>query len=122
MCNHDARMCMMHFIVYDSTHFTQCNCDPRFFTTVVFYVGSVSMATNLKFEVFDVFNRKEHRMNPIGQAQCKIMELLMTMEQIQRLPILYDEAICGYLTIRAWRVRRERLRGVVRREKGGKGV
>ena len=70
-------------------------------------MGSVSMATNLKFEVFDVFNRKEHQMNPIGQAQCKVMELLMTMEQIQRLPILFDEAICGYLTVRAWRVSEE---------------
>ena len=86
---------------------TQHNCDPRFFTTVVFYVGSVSMATMLKFEVFDVFNRKEHQMNPIGQAQCEVKELLMSMEQVMRLPVLYDGAICGYLTVRAWRVRNE---------------
>ncbi len=62
------------------------------------------MATRLKFEVYDVYNRKEHSMNPIGHAQCKVMELLMSVEQVQRLEIIYDEAICGYLTVRAWRV------------------
>lgn len=71
---------------------------------MVFYVGSVSMATKLKFEVFDVFDRKEHKMNPIGQAQCKVMELLMSVEQIQRLQILFDGVVCGFLTVRAWRV------------------
>ncbi len=80
----------------------QHNCDPRFFTTVVFYVGSVFMATRLKFEVFDVFNRREHKMNPIGQAQCQVKDLLMSVEQVQRLEILYDEAIYGYLTVRIW--------------------
>jgi len=39
----------------------QHNCDPRFFTTVVFYTGSVSMATQLKFEVFDVYDRRESK-------------------------------------------------------------
>ena len=39
----------------------QHNCDPRFFTTVVFYMGSVSMATQLKFEVFDVYDRRESK-------------------------------------------------------------
>ncbi len=85
-------------------HFLQNNCDPRFFTTVVFYVGTVSMATNLKFEVFDMFNRKEQKMNPIGQAQCKVMELLMSVKLVQRLEIKYDGAVYGYLTVRAWRV------------------
>ena len=41
----------------------QHNCDPRFFTTVVFYMGSVSMATQLKFEVFDVYDRKESKVS-----------------------------------------------------------
>ena len=64
------------------------------------------MATKLKFEVFDVYDRKEHKMNPIGQAQCRVMDLLMSVEQVQRLEIVYDGAICGYLTVRAWRVSR----------------
>lgn len=72
---------------------------------MVFYVGSVSMATQLKFEVFDVVNRKEHKMNPIGQAQCQVMQLFMSAELIQRLEIVYDNATCGYLILRAWRVR-----------------
>ena len=46
--------------------FLQHNCDPRFFTTVVFYMGSVSMATQLKFEVFDVYDRKESKVS----SQC----------------------------------------------------
>ena len=62
------------------------------------------MATMLKFEVFDVFNRKQHKMNPIGQAQCEVKQLLMSMEQIMRLEVLYDGVVCGYLTVRAWRV------------------
>lgn len=62
------------------------------------------MATQLKFEVHDVFDRKEHKMKPIGQAHCSVMELLMSVEQIQRLEIKYNGAICGYLTLRAWRV------------------
>lgn len=45
----------------------QRNCDPRFFTTVVFYAGSVSMATRLKFEVFDVYDRRESR---VSGYQC----------------------------------------------------
>jgi hypothetical protein len=69
------------------------------------------MATNLKFEVYDVFNRKEQKMNPIGQAQCKVMELLMSIQQVQRLEIKYDGAVYGFLTVRAWRVREGKREG-----------
>ena len=84
---------------------TQHNCDPRFFTTVVFYVGSVCMTTCLKFEVFDVYNQKEHKMCAIGQVQCQVMELLMSAEQVVRLEVKYDGATSGYIIVRAWRVR-----------------
>lgn len=96
--------------------FAQHNCDPRFFTTVVFYVGSVSISTKLKFEVFDVYNRKEHKMNPVGQAQCLVMDLLRSVDRVQRLQIVYDGAVCGYLTVRAWRVSwvREKEGGVIK--------
>ena len=63
------------------------------------------MATCLKFEVFDVYNQKEHKMNAIGQVQCQVMELFMSVEQVLRLEVMYDGAICGYLIVRAWRVR-----------------
>lgn len=94
-----------YWMRYAQTEVIENNCDPRFFTTVVFYVGTVSMATNLKFEVFDMFNRKEQKMNPIGQAQCKVMELLMSVKLVQRLEIKYDGAVYGYLTVRAWRAK-----------------
>ena len=41
-------------------------------------------------------------MNLIGQAQCSVKDLLMSVEQVQRLEILYDGAIYGYLTVRIW--------------------
>lgn len=63
------------------------------------------MATRLKFEVFDVYNQKEHKMNAIGQAQCQVMELLMSVEQVLRIEVMYDGGICGYIIVRAWRVR-----------------
>lgn len=94
-----------YWMRYAQTEVIEKNCDPRFFTTVVFYMGSVSMATNLKFEVFDMFNRKEQKMNPIGQAQCKVMELLMSLQQVLRLEIKYNGAVCGFLTVKAWRAK-----------------
>ena len=62
------------------------------------------MATRLKFEVFDVYDQKDHKMTAIGQAQCQVMELLMSVEQVLRLDVIYDGATCGYLIARAWRV------------------
>lgn len=89
----------------------QHNCDPRFFTTVVFYKGSVSMATQLKFEVFDVYDRRESQMCPIGQSQCRVQDLVQAPNQQQRLEILFDGAVCGYLTVNVMKVRgRERER------------
>lgn len=90
--------------------FPQHNCDPRFFTTVVFYKGSVSMATQLKFEVFDVYDRRESQMCPIGQSQCRVQDLVQAPNQQQRLEILFDGAVCGYLTVNVMKVRRERER------------
>ncbi len=86
----------------------------------MFYVGSVSMATRLKFEVFDVYDQKDHKMNAIGQAQCQVMELLMSMEQVLRLEVIFDNATCGYLIVRAWRVSAQsgkRREGVSLRER-----
>lgn len=43
----------------------QHNCDPQFFTTVVFYTGSVSLQTLIKFEVFDVYDRPESKVGVV---------------------------------------------------------
>ena len=42
--------------------------DPQFFTTAVFYEGGVSTATQLKFEVFDVYDRQNNKVNTIMYA------------------------------------------------------
>ena len=42
-------------------YFKKSNCDPRFFTTVVFYKGAASMETTLKFEVFDVCDKVDSK-------------------------------------------------------------
>lgn len=86
----------------------QHNCDPRFFTTVVFYKGSVSMATQLKFEVFDVYDRRESQMCPIGQSQCQVQDLVQTQNQRKRLEILFDGAVCGYLTAHVLKVKKKK--------------
>ena len=97
---------------------SQNNCDPQFFTTVVFYAGSVSLQTNIKFEVFDRHEAKVGvadislwvwfmsciQMCPIGQASCTVMEIIKSPETCCRLEITFDHAICGYLHIRAWKV------------------
>lgn len=49
-----------------------------------------------------MYNRNEHKMNLIGQAQCSVKDLLMSGEQVHRLEILHDGAIYGYLTVRTW--------------------
>jgi len=67
-------------------------------------MGSVTMATRLKFEVFDVYDRAETKVCPIGAAQCQVMSLLRAPDQSQRLEVLFDGAVCGYLTIRATKV------------------
>ena len=43
----------------------QHNCDPQFFTTVVFYSASVSLQTLIKFEVFDVYDRHESKVSVV---------------------------------------------------------
>ena len=99
------------------------------------------MATHLKFEVFDVYDRKESKVSiirlhvqeqnmpcvypladlykhvscllscpvcvqmcPIGLAQSKVMELIRSPNQSQRLDITFDGGTCGYLHIKAWKV------------------
>ena len=69
------------------------------------------MATQIKFEVFDVYDRRESQMCPIGQSQCRVQDLVQTPSQQQRLEILFDGAVCGYLTVNVIQVRRERERG-----------
>ena len=101
------------------------------------------MATHLKFEVFDVYDRKESKVSiirlhvqeqnmpcvypladlyihvscllscpvcvqmcPIGLAQSKVMELIRSPNQSQRLDITFDGGTCGYLHIKAWKVGR----------------
>ena len=63
------------------------------------------MATKLKFEVFDVYDRQETKVCPIGQAHCQVMGLLRSPDQSQRHDIIFDGAVCGYLTIKASKVR-----------------
>ena len=77
------------------------------------------MATRLKFEVFDVYDQKDHKMNAIGQAQCQVLGLLMSVEQVLRLEVIYDGATCGYLIVKAWRVSKGVWPGCV--AEGGKG-
>lgn len=62
------------------------------------------MATQLKFEVFDVYDRRESQMCPIGQSQCQVQDLVQAHNQQQRLEILFDEAVCGYLTVHVMKV------------------
>ncbi|XP_064405086.1 inositol polyphosphate-4-phosphatase type I A-like [Halichondria panicea] len=94
-----------YWIRYAQTEVVEHNCDPRFFTTVVFYMGSVAMATKLKFEIFDVYDRKETKVCPIGAAQCQVMDLLRSPDQSQRHEILFDRSTCGYLTVKATKSR-----------------
>ncbi len=67
-------------------------------------MGSVAMATKLKFEIFDVYDRKETKVCPVGAAQCRVMDLLRSPDQSQRHEILFDGSACGYLTVKATRV------------------
>jgi hypothetical protein len=50
-----------YWIRYAQTEVIEHNCDPQFFTTVVFYSASVSLQTLIKFEVFDVYDRPESK-------------------------------------------------------------
>ena len=90
----------MYWIRYAQTEVVESNCDPRFFTTVVFYKGTASMATNLKFEVFDVYDKVDSKMVPMGQAQCKLMDLVRTINQSLRLEIVFNGSTCGFLHIK----------------------
>lgn len=82
----------------------------------------MSLQTLIKFEIFDVYDRPESKvgvacitmggancliflqMCPIGQAQCSVMDIMKARDRSCRLDILFDNAICGYLHIRAWKV------------------
>lgn len=100
----EVRLFAVYSTIVNTCLLFQRNCDPRFFTTVVFYKGSVSMATQLKFEVFDVYDRRESQMCPIGQCQCLVQELVQARNQQKRLEILFDGAVCGYLTAHVMQV------------------
>ena len=69
------------------------------------------MATQLKFEVFDVYDRRESQMCPIGQSQCRVQDLVQVPSQQQRLEILFDGAVCGYLTVNVIQVNRKKREG-----------
>jgi inositol polyphosphate-4-phosphatase len=92
-----------YWIRYAQTEVIEHNCDPQFFTTVVFYSASVSLQTLIKFEVFDVYDRPESKMCPIGQTQCSVMDIVKAPGQCCKLDIQFDNATCGYLHIRAWK-------------------
>ena len=62
------------------------------------------MATQLKFEVFDVYDRRESQMCPIGQSHCRVQDLVQAPNQQQRLEILFDGSVCGYLTVHVMKV------------------
>ena len=126
----------------------QHNCDPQFFTTVVFYAGSVSLSTRIKFEVFDKHESKVRmwlivgvvlscsvscsQMCPIGQATCTVLDIIKAPDTCCRLEVKFNNAACGYLHIRAWKVRSDSGEGVrsdsgegcfvVVRSDSGKGV
>lgn len=76
-------------------------------------MGSVAMATKIKFEIFDVYDRKETKVCPIGAAQCQVMDLLRSPDQSQRHEILFDGSVCGYLTVKASKVSGNSVRGCV---------
>ena len=67
-------------------------------------MGSISLGTWLKFEVFDVYDRQASKMCPIGQTQCHVMELIRSPNQQQRLEVIFDGGVCGYLVVRACKV------------------
>jgi inositol polyphosphate-4-phosphatase len=89
-----------YWIRYAQTEVVEHNCDPQFYTTVVFYAGSVSLHTRIKFEVFD---KHESKMCPIGQATCTVMDIIKAPDTCCRLEVKFDDGTCGYLHIRAWK-------------------
>ena len=44
------------------------------------------------------------QMCPIGQTQCSVMDIVKAPGQCCKLDIQFDNATCGYLHIRAWKV------------------
>ena len=43
-------------------------------------------------------------MCPIGQTHCCVSDLIRSPDQSCRLDVLFDDATCGYLHIKAWKV------------------
>ena len=43
-------------------------------------------------------------MCPIGQATCTVLDIIRAPDTCRRLEIKFDDATCGYLHIRAWKV------------------
>jgi len=43
-------------------------------------------------------------MCPIGQTHCCVSDLIRSPDQSCRLDVLFDNATCGYLHIKAWKV------------------
>ncbi len=68
----------------------QHNCDPRFFTTVVFYTGSVSMATQLKFQVFDVYDREESKVSFLMSCSLVLKHLIDWFQYLVAIAMEYS--------------------------------
>lgn len=87
-----------YWIRYAQTEVIENNCDPQFTTPVVFFEGSVFSSSQLKFEIFDVCNRLEGMMRPLGQVQCTVKDLVKRVET-KRYEINFDDKISGFLVI-----------------------
>lgn len=61
------------------------------------------------------------QMCPIGKAQCSVMDIVKAPGQCCKLDIQFDNATCGYLHIRAWKVS-DRGGEDGRKERKGRGV
>lgn len=44
-------------------------------------------------------------MSPIGQSICTVMDIMRSPETCCKLEVRFDDSICGFLHIRAWKVR-----------------
>lgn len=80
----------------------------------------MSLQTRLKFEVFDKHDSKVgvvmgvviqcvggvsySQMSPIGQATCTVLDIIKAPDTCCRLEVKFNDATCGYLHIRAWKV------------------
>ncbi|XP_019863241.1 PREDICTED: type I inositol 3,4-bisphosphate 4-phosphatase-like [Amphimedon queenslandica] len=89
-----------YWMRYAQTELVDKSCDPQFTTPVAFFDGSIYTATQLKFDVFDVCNREEGMMRPLGQCQCTVQELIRQTDKLHRFEIKYDDIPSGYLLIK----------------------